>query len=327
MELGYLDSPANRAIARAKAPWFRRSVLIASAVGFAAFVFYRYVLDHFYLGDPLFYQRYYDALRGRDVISAIILQRNFLGSSEIIYPLIAWAGSNAAIERNTLMAIFDGLMYAVLFRTLRLYRCNPAFIALCMTNFYIVVLATSAERLKFSYICLFIALMAAGRTRVIWLALAPLAHFQSLITQGSIFAAYFLANLSFRTKVILSLVAAVGAGIMLYFFSSALIGKFSSYRGQGSVVDSVSGLALCGIALVILHNRYAVFAAMAPLVILTFILGSDRMNMITFTVFIYFCLNQSKTSHPIVLLILAYFSFKSIGFVDNILKFGNGFIG
>lgn len=326
MTLGYADSSATMAPASTERLWSKRNLLMAVAVGFAAFVFYNFVLYNYYYGDPAHYQRYYDSLIGRDVIWALQSQRDYLGSSELIYPIIAWIGSNAFIERYVLMAAIDGAMYAILFNVLRMYRCSPIFIALCLTNFYVVVLATSAERLKFAYICFFLALMAAGRIKLLWMALAPLAHFQSLITHGSVFIWHFFAHLSARVKVAVGVTAAVGAMVLLYFFYDALLGKFAAYQGRGGLLDILSGMALVGIALAIFQNRMRVFITFAPLIALTFVLGSDRMNMVTFTTFIYICLVENKTSHPAVLLIMGYFSVKSVEFIDNVLKYGNGFV-
>ena len=78
--------------------WTKRNLLIAVAVGVAAFAFYNFVLYNYYYGDPAHYQRYYDSLIGRDLIWALRSQSDYLGSSEIIYPMVAWIGSNALIE-------------------------------------------------------------------------------------------------------------------------------------------------------------------------------------------------------------------------------------
>lgn len=299
---------------------------MAIAVGITAFVFYNFVLYNYHYGDPAHYQRYYDSLVGRDLIWALASQRDYLGSSELIYPVIAWVGSNASLERYVLMAAIDGVMYAVLFNTLRMYRCSPLFIALCLTNFYVIVLATSAERLKFAYICLFLAVMAVGRIKLLWMAIAPLAHFQSLITHSSIFIWHFFSHFSARIKVALSVAAGIGAMLLLYFFYGALLDKFAAYQGRGGLLDILSGMALFGIALAIFQNRMTVFITFVPLIAFTFVLGSERMNMVTFTTFAYICLIEDKTRHPAVLLIMAYFSFKAVEFVDNILKYGNGFV-
>jgi len=306
--------------------WKKRNLLMAIAVGFAAFVFYNYVLYNYHYGDPAHYQRYYDSLIGRDIIWAVVTQWDYLGSSELIYPVVAWIGSNASIERYILMAAIDGAMYAFLFNALRSYRCSPIFIALCLTNFYVVVLATSAERLKFAYVCIFLALMTAGRIKLLWMALAPLAHFQSLISLGSIFIWHFFNQLSTRVKLAISVVTGISAALLIYFFYGAMIDKFAAYQGQGNLLDILSGMALLAVALVIFPNRLRVFLTIAPLIGLTFVLGSDRMNMVTFTTFMFICLVEGKTKHPAVILIMAYFSFRSVGFVDNILKYGNGFV-
>ena len=325
MTLAYTRSPTSISTDPAKL-WGKRNLSMAAAVGAVAFVFYNFILYYYLYGDAAHYQRYYDSLAGRDLIWALEAQSDYLGSSELVYPIIAWLGSNSLIERYILMAALDGAMYAIIFNALRVYRCHPVFIALFMTNFYVIILATSAERLKIAYIFLFLALMTVGRFRVLCMALAPLSHFQSLITHGSVFIWHFFSYLSARMKVIIGAGMAAGSLALLYFFSGALVAKFSSYQGQGGLLDIVSGLALCGLALAIFQNRVRVFATFAPLIVLTFVLGSERMNMVTFTTFIYLCLVEKKTRHPAVLSIMFYFSFKSFAFIENVLKYGTGFV-
>ena len=322
----YSDSTAPAARADGGTPWSKRNVLLTVAVGFASFFFYSFILNNYYYGDPAYYQRYYDYLSGRGPIWALQSQFDYLGSSELIYPLIAWAGSNFSVERYIFMAAFDGILYGLLIFVLRKYECNTFFISLCLTNFYIVVLATSAERLKFAYIFFLLALLTAGRIRLLCLTLAPLAHFQSLISYASLFVFHFFTSLSPKAKFAIGVAAFFGALTFSYFFYGAILGKVTAYQGQGGLLDLVSALALVAVAVSVFPNRIRVLATFIPLIILTFILGSDRMNMITFTIFFYICLLEKKTMHPAVIMIMGYFSFKSIGFINNVLIYGNGFI-
>lgn len=303
----------------------RRHIWLSVGVGVFAFFFYRFVLDHYYLGDPLYYQRFYDAVGRMDLASAIISQRDYLGSSELVYPVVAWLGSNAGIERNTLMAAIGGVMYAILFSTLLRHRCNTAFIVLCMANFYLVVLATSAERLKFSYIFLFLAMMTAGRMRLIWMAMAPLAHFQSLITITSILIWNFFANFTLRVKAALVAVSAFCGIPVLYVFYEPIIEKFIIYREQAGLESLFAIIGLLGLSLVLFENKLRTVFTMLPLIIMTLAVGGSRLNMIAVTVFLYMAIKDQKTGNPAVLLVMCYFAFKSVVFVRDILLYGTGF--
>lgn len=303
----------------------KRRIWLSIVVGLCAFLFYKYILYQYYLGDAFYYQRYYDAVSKMDLVSAILSQGDYLGSSELIYPVVAWVGSTAGIDRNTLMAAFDSVMYVALFSALLKYRCHPAFIVLCMANFYLVVLSTSAERLKFSYILFFIALSTSGRSRYAWIAAAPLAHLQSFITLGSIFIWTFFSKFSTRMKVGLSIGAIVGTTITLYVFYEAIITKLLIYASQEGLRNVVSGALILIVALFVIKNKMQVIFTMTPLLVITFLLGGGRMNMITFTVFLYMCLVERKTGHPGVLLVMLYFVVQTVLFIRSVLTFGTGF--
>ena len=302
------------------------AIVLALALGIAAFFFYRYLLDHVYSGDPFYYQNYYDHLLGRDLVSAMIMQRDYLGSSELIYPIVAWIGSNAGVERNLLMSVFDGLMYAIAFAALMKYKSNYIFIILLLSNFYFLVLSTSAERLKFSYIILLFALLMVGRTRAVFLAIAPLAHFQTFITEVALLIWYFSGRLSLRTKVLTVIAVGITTLTIFYFFSNALISKFSSYQGSHGIIDILPSLLVLILSMLVFRNKASALFAILPLVILVLILGGERINMITVTIFIYLALAERRTGHPLILIIMAYFSIKSIGYVHNIILYGNGFV-
>jgi len=297
----------------------------AAALGLAAFLFYKYILEYYYGGDPHWYQIYYDSLMSQDLLGALTSQSKFLGSSEVIYPVIAWLGSRAGIDRNTLMAAFDGVFYFFIASYLIREKCSPLFVALTLTNFYLVVLCTSAERLKFSYLFLVFALFASGRLRFAWVALSPLAHFQNIITISSLIIYNFLGNLSLKVKIVMAVISSLGAGAIVFLFSDALSSKFASYSGRGDVFDAIPAGMVLIVSLFVFKNKSLSFFSLLPLVMLSAILGGERVNMIVFTIFYYIVLSEKKTRNPVVLVMMGYFSFKTIGYIQNVFSFGDGF--
>ena len=302
-----------------------RRFMVSGLLGAIAFFAFRYLLGVYYFGDPAIYQRFYDALLGRDLFASWTMQRDYLGSGEFLYPAVAWFFSNAGVERITTMALFDAIMYVALYQALRTYRVGVIFTSLALTNFYVLVLATSAERLKFSYIFLFLALTSAKRMRVPYLVVASLAHFQTLILEGAIIIWRFFSNVSPQIRVALIGGGVIFGGAGAYFFLDVLLSKFTSYQGQGGLVDLISGLALIVVALLVFKNKFQILVTMTPLAVLSLILGSARMNMIIFSVLTFLVLKERKANHPIILAVMLYFSFKAADFVFLIVNYGNGF--
>lgn len=74
----------------------------------------------------------------------------------------------------------------------------------------------------------------------------------------------------------------------------------------------------------VFNKRVQFFVGMLPMGVLTAFYGS-RINVATLAFFCALALLQNKTAHPFVLAVMAYMSFKSIGFIANVLQTGQGF--
>ena len=59
---------------------------------------------------------------------------------------------------------------------------------------------------------------------------------------------------------------------------------------------------------------------------LFYIFGDNRMTMVYFLVLFYFLGIEGRLKRPAFLVLMAYFSVKSIGYVTNIFSFGTGFV-
>ncbi|QEQ57216.1 hypothetical protein FNV82_06260 [Chlorobium phaeovibrioides] len=205
-----------------------------------------------------------------------------------------------------------------------------------MTNFYFIVLMTGAERLKIAYILLVYAALLPGKLAYLLAFASPFAHLQSLLLLASLGLArysrplqYALIKHRIRRKYLMRVVPIVIISSLIFFyFIGAVVRKASGYMAlYGGLSDVFMILFLLLLAWQVTVDRFRMGVALSPLVVGAYFLGDDRVNMIAFTLTMYLLLIEGRISHPLVLLLLVYFSVKSIPFVYNILAHGNGFDG
>ncbi|MDY6993742.1 MAG: hypothetical protein SVR94_14225, partial [Pseudomonadota bacterium] len=206
---------------------------------------------------------------------------------------------------------------------------------LLMTNFYLVVLLTGAERLKIAYIMIIWAELLSGNKGRVMAGLSPLAHLQNFIMMPSLLLASFsdsIRQLLIYGKFKLHFVSSV---IILTLFSAFLfavlyegvINKAMHYISRNASWYEMWKLALLAmLAILVTRNRWRMCLVLIPLFPAVYLLGGIRVNMIAITLVIYFLMQERVLNHPLVLLLLTYFSIKSVSFIRNIYLYGNGFV-
>lgn len=310
----------------------KKALIIVSAPFF--FVLSCIITTPYINGDQQFYRAFYEQLAGTQFSETPLLQFINTGSAEPLYGAVMWAGANSAIDKDIYIAIFNTILCcAVLFFLLK-NRSTVFFIALMFSNYYLLVLLTSAERLKFSYI--FLALAAASSTPFrarLWLVISPLFHFQSFILIASRVSGYLssirLKRVVKRKTLILLILGAfpASAAIVIFFraFSHSLLGKIDAYSKFGGL-EGVLNIALLIVASIFVFKRkYEVFIALASCMVFAIVVGPERVNMIAVSLFIYYASVYRRTSHPLVTMLMLYFSLKSIGYIVRVFEYGNGF--
>ena len=308
-------------------------VIILSIVTYQASI---YLLGAYQYGDQEHYRNFYDHLEGVDFKEIARLQVSLVGGSEPIFGMLMWIGANLGVPKDTYISIFNVILVVVFFVFLRKNNVSPILILLLLTNFYFLVLLTSAERLKFSYLLLISAAITSGWPSRIISVLAPLAHFQTLINYLSLLFER-VSQIRFLRRVKLSLIikSAVVLPIAFAFivfiifnYSDAIVSKTVGYSEQEasgifSLVNLI-GLFLIGVFVTKDKGRFCM--AMLPIFLVADILGTARVNMIGVVVFYFFLLREGKGNHVIMYPLMAYFSLKSIGYIQAILEHGNGFV-
>lgn len=293
------------------------------------------VLGYYIYGDQYHYINFYNALSGTKINEVSDLQRQYTGSSEPLYGMMMWLASNVGWEKGVIISFANSLLSIFLWVSLR-KRGVPVFVLFfLLTNYYFVVLLTAAERLKFSYLFVFMGMVFAGRVPYFFYAMAPAAHFQSLVNYFS----YLSASLfSVRISDVLkkrSVFEFLGMmfGVALFFlfsffffvgFMEPIFHKFQVYneRADGEIYKLLIVLFL---GLIVCKKKLIVFGGLLPIFLAALLVGPERVNMIGFVMLMYFVVQERKANHPLVIMLLAYFSWKSFGFVESIVETGSGF--
>ncbi len=168
-----------------------QSILLTMFLIPVAYAVSYFLLTYYVGGDQIAYHNFYNALYGADFVEMLVLAHGYVSSNEPLSALVLWAGSNLNIEKNIYISVLNVFLISGIFLLARKYRVNSLMILLLLTNFYVIVLMTGAERFKIAFIFLVFAALFAGKTRVALSALSPLAHLQSLVLLPSVILASF----------------------------------------------------------------------------------------------------------------------------------------
>ena len=308
-------------------------VFVAAAIG--AYFFSLWYLDVYYGGDLAHYRNFYDAVARTQPANWAKMQTFYIGSSEPAYRWLIGLSTYLDVTRIGFISFWNGALVGAVSLILYRYRVSPIFVVLLFTNFYFLILLGPAERLKFAYLLFaFAFLIQQTHVRAGMALLSIFFHTQALVQFLSAGIYFVVENrrLIFEnpTRVILAVLGgAVVGSISLYFFVSAvgnsILNKSQIYatRSEG-LVEMIPWALLLFAGGYLFRGRLAYIAAMMPLGALTFLFG-NRTNIATLAMFATLAIFQRQTQHPVILAVMAYMSYKSISYFQNILAYGSGF--
>ena len=124
---------------------------------FSALVIYYKLTESYIGGDQIGYRKLYSALENSPILLASILSRSYVGGGEPVYAILVWIGSNLQIEKDIYISFFNSVLLYSIYKFCAKNSANIFFISLLLSNYYLIVLATSAERLKFAIALIFIS--------------------------------------------------------------------------------------------------------------------------------------------------------------------------
>lgn len=232
----------------------RFSLLIIMSAVFLANI---YLLSVYTDGDLYFYRKFYESLYRESWLEITTIQQMATGSAEPIYGQVAWVGSNLNIDHDVLISLFNTLLLFLIHRVLSHYRASVAFRVLVFSNYYILVLLTGAERLKFGFVlALLSCLIERDLLKKIVAFLMPLAHSQMsahllaiVVSRVSIPSGVGKISIkSFLRGVAMLVIVVAVAGLIYVKVGDVIVGKIGYYSEVSNKYESM--VKILGIALV-----------------------------------------------------------------------------
>ncbi|NAW34727.1 hypothetical protein [Halomonas alimentaria] len=297
------------------------------------------LISHYIGGDQVHYRAFYDALSSASYDAVMLLARGYVSSAEPITAYALWFGARAGFSKDVFISLINATFLTFFLLFLRRNRVHPVFVLLLLSNFYIIVILTGAERLKFAYFLFIVSALIEGRSRFFIIMASPAAHLQSFVFipaiaiysyAKKIFEILFTWRLNARFAIAFFCAAGLLVFLLIVFFQ-ALLTKAGYYFSNDLRFSSLLQVfALSLISFPLLKNKMGAVLLFVYFSVAILLLGGERVNMIAFSVFTFYLLKERAFSSMRVinlpyLAALAYFSFKSFGFIRNIMLYGNGF--
>jgi hypothetical protein len=291
------------------------------------------VFPFFQGGDQLAYRGFYQEVSGLNLFDAFDFYRGQLGTVEPFYFLFVYVLS-PVFEKDMLLSLANfSLVYFVNLWLIR-NKVNFFVYLLLVPNFYLVVLLFSAERLKFALLFFLMGLACRGYFRGLLFGFSVFAHIQVLMlvlvsrakTAVMVIDGLIRGRLSRGFFVLLATLFFLP--VVFFVFYDHLTYKLTYYLSAGGVYSMIKPLFFMFASIYYARGgKSEAFLASLPLVLISFFVGSDRVVIFSYFVFMYYGLRFNGGLNFLVLLSGAYFAFKGIDFIYRIFEFGDGFYG
>lgn len=316
----------------------KKNNLLLIALVILSFVFSLIIGNLYYDGDQIYYTEAFNLVKGLNLTEAFVVYRSKITSEEPIHFIIIWLFSNLGVEKNLLMSVLNALLVYTLVRILLKWKVlNWVIFAIIISNFYILVLFFSAERLKISILFLFISvLLYEQRIKSVFFAfLAVLTHSQTILIILAKFLGEFIFKIKklnniFSFKNIIGKLLIILLFVSLFFFlKDHLLSKYSSYSDlskQKSLLTNIwQSLVFLFFSIGYSKNKLETASIFLFVIIASSLVGSDRITIIAYFYFMFYALRFNRGFNIGVILSIFYFGYKSIIFISNILQNGHGF--
>lgn len=298
-------------------------------VVFLVFAGSLYIGPFYVLGDQVHYRKVYENLAGLSLVDGYIYYNSALDSLEFVHFFLSWLASRF-LDKDLFIAIANASLAWVAFELFQKWKASIFITALLvLTNYYLIAMYFSAERLKFGFIFLGLSFLYIDKVRCFYVFsfFSLIAHAQTLIVYFSLFFRVFSSQLN---KVVLSgriskifLIVIVLLLVPVALMSGQLISKFNSYYdGLRGVSELARVFVFLLLTLYYAREKVEALLIFIPLVFTVMLVGGDRVNVLAYFVFLYYALPVNKGFNVGVLLTSLYFTFGSFEYVSNIFEYG-----
>lgn len=312
-------------------PWFTRAFLAKFTAAVLVFLLSLFVLPYYMNGDQTHYRKVYEELPRLSLIKGYLFYAQCLDSREYIHFFLSWVASRF-VEKDLFISFSNGVFAYVAMSFFQKWKVSVVIAFwLLLTNFYFLVLYFSAERLKFGFIFLTLSLLYIDQVKrfYVFSFLAIISHVQVIIVYVSILSNVFIRYISglFKTGQVAKLVLFfVPLLLIIPLVGNQILIKYNYYHSEHGFADLARIAVFFLLALWYSDKKDEVIKLFVPLVIAVYLVGGDRVNIISYFVFLYYGVQRRGGWNFGVLVTSAYFSYASIGFLTKIFQYGDGFI-
>lgn len=231
------------------------------------------------------------------------------------------------------LALLNFSFVFLIFMVLHKYNTNYLIsLSLIFTNYYMIVLYISAERLKVGIILGLISILLLQYKKLYYLAiiLSILSHFQLILFY---FAIYFnnvvklFLNIFKRQTLSLYVIIFLILSILIIVIAGNHILYKIANTGAGSNIHILEGWAKISIFFILTYYNYRrftfLFFLFLPFYLATAIVGPDRLVIVVFAIFYFLSIKNNRGINFPLVLVTLYFFIKSFSLLTPMLNCGN----
>lgn len=302
----------------------------------STFIISTIITPLYYEGDQIGYTNAYNDMRGTTITDGFFIYQNNITTIEPIHFGLTWFFTNIGFDKNIIMTLSNCLLCLMVVKIFQKVKTNNfIIIAIVLSNYYLYVLYFSAERLKFSFIFLSLAVINFKNRKllILFLLLSIFTHLQNIIIIAAILFAIFINNIynsknfnNFNKKYLFLILLLL---IPIYFLKDQVYSKFSIYadisNANSFIKNTWQSILLFLLSLKYSHNKIFTTSLFTIIIIASALVGSDRITIFAYISFLFYALKEKRGVNLLNISFILYFLIKTGGFINNIFENGHGF--
>ncbi len=295
------------------------------------------IISPFYiLEDQEIYREVYSGVQGKGLIEAYAYYKSKIFTKEIGHFIIIWLASDY-FNKDLVMALINAALGYFSVKVLRQLGAHFLVVfSVVILGYYSWALFLSAERLKISITFLMAAIFFSKSRNKIY---SLFSYFFSLIThlQTLVIVVVLISGSYFKDiKRVLSywripkrsffviLFSFISLVAITLFFSSHISSKINAYSSERTLFDFIR------ISLFLFASLYyaprepaKVLMIFSILYIAILFVGGERINVIGYYVFLYFCIRKRQGVNIGFFLVTAYYFLNLVNYLSNVFQCGS----
>ncbi|MBT8527052.1 hypothetical protein G6666_04970 [Polynucleobacter paneuropaeus] len=305
--------------------------LLVFGWGFTAYILTISFYEYFYGGDQESYRSlYYSLFYLKDLDAGYELYYGILRAKEPLYFGLIWI-SSGWLTHGTLTALLNALFAGLVSLWVLKKNISPLVSFLVFfSNYYSFVLFFSAEKLKFGFILFLVCSLFFNLNFLGSLVISIFGHFQMGILLVSEFLLKLFKSKGFKKIFFTIIIIILTISFVYKFFLEILSSKLIYYLNDENK-DFLNDLIKSSVYFVITYYiapktdkvRALIFGFI--LIICCLLLGSGRVLIFSYLLFLYYALQINRGYNLFVLASTLYFLVKGYNFLLNGVNNGSGF--